>query len=215
MGTVYVAPALLSADFTRLHEVCDAVAVSADMIHLDIMDGHFGPSLTMGPHIVSAIRKLTSLPLDVHLMVENPARFLEVFRAAGANRLAIHWEASQDPLADLTRIHQLGAQAGIAINLDTPVSVLRGVLEIVDYVVILSVDLWDSDHRFNPSALEKIRKMVAMKGNRVSPQIEIDGGVTVETAGLAKLAGAEVLVAGGAVFQAESPEIGIRCVREA
>ncbi len=203
----------MSADFSRLAAACDAIA-AADMVHLDVTDGHFAPTLTMGPHIVAAIRQLTTLSLDVHLMVENPERFVDAFREAGADRIAVHWEACRDPLALLADIRQTGAQAGIALTIDTPVSVVRPLLEAADYVVLLSVELRGS-HGFQPTALDKVRDLVTMRGQRSRPQVELDGAITPQTAAWAKAAGADILVAGGAVFQTGNPEQAIRGLRNA
>ncbi len=205
----------MSADFSRLASACDSIARSADMVHLDITDGYFAPTLTMGPQIVAGIRKLTKLPLDVHLMLENPERFVEPFRDVGADRIAVHWEACRDPMTVLADIRHSGALAGIALTIDTPVSVVRPLLEIADYVVILSVELRSTSHGFQPIALDKVRELVTMRGQRSRPQVELDGAITLQTAGWAKAAGAEILVAGGAVFQTENPEQAIRGLRNA
>lgn len=205
----------MAADFSRLTETCQAIESSADMVHLDIMDGHFASPMTMGPHIVAAIRKLTSLPLDLHLMVEHPEEFLEAFRLAKADRIAIHWETCRDPWAVLGRIRDLGALAGMAVTLETPTSVLRAVLPLTDYVVIVSVDLHGANHSFQPIAIEKIREVVAMRGDDGRPQIAVDGGITPQTATSVKKAGADILIAGGAIFHGENLQQAIHSLRNA
>lgn len=205
----------MAADFSRLTETCQAIVSSADIVHLDIMDGHFASPMTMGPHIVAAIRKLTPLPLDLHLMVEYPEEFLEVLRLAGADRIAVHWETCRDPWAVLGRIRDLGALAGIAVTLETPISVLRAVLPRADYVVIVSVDLHGADHGFQPAAIEKIREVVGMRGDDSRPQIAVDGAITPQTAASVKKAGADILIAGGAIFNGGNPQQAIHRLRDA
>ncbi len=215
MSSVQIAPSILSADLGHLAEACEVVSGSADILHLDVMDGRFAPNFTIGPDIVAAVRRSTSLPLDVHLMVEEPEQFLSLFRDAGADRIAVHWEACANPEHTISQIRKLGVLAGIALKVDTAVDVLKDLLNAVDYVVILSVDLEPGKKNFRPLAVEKVRRLAALRGDQSRLLIEVDGGINRETAALFKAAGGDILVAGAAVFRADDPVAAIQMLREA
>jgi len=199
-----IAPSILSADFGRLAlDVEAAERAGADWIHVDVMDGRFVPNLTLGPPIVRAVRAATRLPVDVHLMMVEPERYLEDFVAAGADLVSVHLEASPHLQRTLRAIRALGAKAGVVLNPHTPEDTLRYVLDDADLILIMSVNPGFGGQSFLPQVLPKLRWLrdeVARRGLAVT--LEIDGGITRETAGAARKAGAEVLVAGSAVFGA-------------
>ncbi len=201
---VLVAPSILSADFGRLAEEVRAVeAAGADWIHLDVMDGRFVPNITIGPLVVRAVRAATSLPLDVHLMIVEPERYVAEFAAAGADWITVHAEASPHLHRTLQQIRAAGARAGVALNPHTPEDVLRHVLPDLDLVLVMSVNPGFGGQRFIPAALPKLaslRGMIDAAG--LSIALEVDGGVAPATAREVIGAGARVLVAGTAVFGA-------------
>jgi ribulose-phosphate 3-epimerase len=199
---VKIAPSILSADFSRLGEEVRAVeAGGADWIHLDVMDGHFVPNLTIGPAIVEAVRAVTSLPLDVHLMITDPQDFLEEFAAAGADWLTVHQEVQPHLHRTVTRIRELGMKAGISLNPSTPPSTLDEVLGEIDLVLVMSVNPGFGGQSFIPSSLEKVRLLKRAVGERGLPVlIEVDGGIKTSNAASVAEAGADVLVSGSGVF---------------
>ena len=202
---IKIAPSILSADFACLaQQIREAEAAGADYIHVDVMDGHFVPNITVGPLVVKALRRITSLPLDVHLMVENPEQFLEEFSNAGADIITVHWEACPHLHRSLEKIKRMGKKAGVSINPATPVWVLEEIIGEVDLVLAMTVNPGFGGQKLIPSTLtkvEKLRKMISEKG--LATEIEVDGGINEETAPAAVRAGAQILVAGAAVF--ESP----------
>lgn len=199
---VKIAPSILSADFSRLgEEVRAAEEAGADYIHIDVMDGRFVPNLTMGPDIVAAVRHHTSLPLDVHLMIESPERLIGRFAEAGASILTVHQEACRHLDYVLAMIHDLGVRAGVSINPATPIAVLEEVLEEVDLVLVMSVNPGFGGQKLIPRTVEKVRRMAsAMVACASSAELEVDGGVAPENATRLVSAGARVLVAGSSVF---------------
>lgn len=203
--TIKIAPSILSADFARLGEqVKEAEAAGADYIHIDVMDGHFVPNITVGPLVVRALRRITSLPLDVHLMIERPEQFVDEFSRAGADIITVHWEACPHIHRVLVKIRESGKKAGVSINPATPVWVLEEIVGEVDLILAMTVNPGFGGQKLIPNTVakvEKLRKMLEEKG--VYPEIEVDGGVNEETAPLMVRAGAQVLVAGAAIF--ESP----------
>lgn len=200
---IRVAPSLLSADFSRLgQQVAEAEAGGADWIHVDVMDGHFVPNLTVGPLVVEAVRRSTSLPLDVHLMVFNPDALLQAFRSAGADRISVHVEACPHLHRTLHRIRELGAAPGVALNPHTPPEMVAWVLDQVDTVVVMTVDPGFGGQRFLPALLKKVRWFSRVKEESgLKFELEVDGGVDSTTAPQAAEAGATVLVAGEFVYR--------------
>ncbi|MGE5620185.1 MAG: ribulose-phosphate 3-epimerase [Sphingomonadaceae bacterium] len=199
---IKIAPSILSADFSRLGEqVRAAEEAGADYIHVDVMDGHFVPNLTMGPGIVAAVRASTSLPVDVHLMIESPERLAESFAEAGASILTVHQEACPHLDHVLSKIRRLGLRAGVAINPGTPIGVLEEVLDQVDLVLVMTVNPGFGGQRLIRSTVEKVRRLAAQMAARgIGAELEVDGGVDPENAGELVAAGARVLVAGSSIF---------------
>jgi ribulose-phosphate 3-epimerase len=204
---VEIAPSILSADFRRLGEQIAAVEqAGASIIHVDVMDGHFAPNLTVGPFIVEWVRKTTKLPIDAHLMIENPDNFIGAFARAGANMISVHPEATYHLDRTLNHIRQAGCQAGVVLNPATPLAMIEEVIAEVDYVLLMSVNPGFSGQKFIPSSLDKLRRLRDLIRMKFSPaRIEIDGGVGIGNAAEVVAAGAEILVAGSAVFGAENP----------
>jgi ribulose-phosphate 3-epimerase len=205
-GVIKIAPSILSADFAALADDIARVEVTggADMLHVDVMDGRFVPNLTIGPVVVSAIRKRTRLPLDVHLMIVEPERYVPEFITAGADIVTVHAEACPHLQRNLAQIRELGARAGVALNPSTPPEALEYVLDDLDLVLIMSVNPGFGGQAFIPSALPKIRRLRAMLGAR-PVQISVDGGVKAEHVKTLAEHGADVLVAGSAIFGAPDP----------
>jgi ribulose-phosphate 3-epimerase len=202
-----LAPSILSADFARLAEEIDAVEkAGAGLLHLDVMDGHFVPNLTIGPAVVEAINKVTDLPLDVHLMIEEPDRFIERFVRSGADMISIHQEAVPHLHRSIHQIQECGAAAGVALNPSTPLSTLDEVLPDLDYVLIMSVNPGFGGQSFIPSCMAKVaalRRMIDAGGRRA--RIEVDGGVGPDNITELLSRGAEILVAGSAVYGGHDP----------
>jgi ribulose-phosphate 3-epimerase len=194
-----IAPSLLACDFAELREeIRRAERGGAHVLHLDIMDGHFVPNLSFGLPVVEAVRRSTSLPLDVHLMISEPARYLRQFREAGADLLTVHIEVLPDPRPVLHEIRALGAAVGISLNPPTPLETLSDCLDLCDLVLVMSVMPGFGGQTFEPVALEKLRRLRSSVGSQVL--LSVDGGVNVETVGSCAEAGADIFVAGSAVF---------------
>jgi len=213
---VKVAPSILSADFSRLGEEIRAVeAAGADIIHIDVMDGHFVPNITIGPLIVQAARKVTKLPLDVHLMIENPELFIADFAKAGADYLTVHAEAAYHlhRLVQSIREHK-GVMAAVSLNPATPLEALDYVLGDLDMVLIMSVNPGFGGQAFIPSQLDKIRALrKRIDDRRLDLEIEVDGGIKTDNAAEVAAAGADILVAGSAVFGAKDYAAAIKGIR--
>ena len=210
---ILIAPSILSADWSRLKEEVEAVErAGADWLHLDVMDGHFVPPITFGADFVRTIRRLTKLPLDVHLMIDEQDQHLEAFAEACADSITVHQEAAPHLHRTVQTIHKLGKLAGVAVNPGTPYTTLESILHDVDLVLVMTVNPGWGGQRFIDTCIEKIRAlrlMLAQMGRDV--HVEIDGGVVPETAKRAIAAGADVLVAGSSVFHAQSrTEAGYR-----
>jgi len=201
---IELAPSILSADFARLgDQVARAAEGGGSVIHVDVMDGHFVPNLTIGPVVVKSLRQATRLPLDCHLMIENPDQYIPDFAAAGANWISVHQEACRHLNRTLHLIKSHDCRAGVVLNPATPVETLSEVLEFVDYVLVMSVNPGFGAQKFIPSTLGKMRKLAQLRAERgYSYRIEVDGGVARETVTDIVRAGAEILVAGNAVFGA-------------
>jgi ribulose-phosphate 3-epimerase len=199
----YIAPSILSADFSRLGDEIQSVEkAGADWIHVDVMDGHFVPNITIGPLIVEAARRSTSLPLDVHLMIENPDRYIEDFAKAGADLISVQAEASVHLNRTIQLIKSLDLRAGVVLNPSTPLSVIEWILEDVDFVMIMSVNPGFGGQKFIPNSLDKIRALHKTIQNRgLSVLIEIDGGVNETTIKNISDAGVDIFVAGSAIFK--------------
>ncbi len=201
--TVKLAPSILSADFARLADaVGEAEAAGADWIHVDVMDGHFVPNITIGPPVVAALRRVTSLPLDVHLMIDAPERYIEVFGDAGADILTVHQEATVHLHRSVEAIRSHGMRPGVSINPATPVSTLEEVLPYLDMVLVMSVNPGFGGQRFIPTSLTKIGKVRELieRLDVGDIEVQVDGGIDPDNAGIVAAAGASVLVAGAAVF---------------
>ena len=204
---IELAPSILSADFARLGEqVRAACQGGASVIHVDVMDGHFVPNLTIGPPVVKSLRKVTKLPLDCHLMIENPDEFIPAFAEAGADWISVHQEACRHLNRSLHLVKSHDCRAGVVINPATPIETLAEVLDIVDYVLVMSVNPGFGGQKFIPGALHKIRHLAQVRSQRgLNYRIEVDGGVALDTVGDVVRAGAEILVAGNAVFGKGDP----------
>ncbi|OGC12019.1 ribulose-phosphate 3-epimerase [candidate division WOR-1 bacterium RIFOXYA12_FULL_52_29] len=207
-----IAPSILSADFRTLEaEIKKVEAAGADLIHIDVMDGHFVPNITIGALVVKACRKATKLPLDVHLMIENPDRFIPDFARAGADLITIHVESSKNLDSDIELIRQNNARPGVVVNPATPVESIFHVLEKIDMVLLMSVNPGFEGQKFMPEVLPKIKALKSLVVSRkLSVDIEVDGGINLETAKEVVKAGANVLVAGSAIFYAADPPAVIR-----
>jgi ribulose-phosphate 3-epimerase len=205
---IELAPSILSADFARLGEHVHAAAEGgASVIHVDVMDGHFVPNLTIGPPVVKSLRKATNLPLDCHLMIENPDEFIPAFADAGVDWIAVHQEACRHLNRTLHLVKSHDCLAGVVINPATPVDTLSEVLDIVDYVLVMSVNPGFGAQQFIPSTLHKMRRLADIRRQKgLHFRIEVDGGVALDTVGDVVRAGAEILVAGNAVFGKGDPK---------
>ena len=212
-----VAPSILAADVSRLGEAISSVETGgADLLHVDIMDGHFVPNLSMGPGVVSCIRKGSDLPFDVHLMLSEPGRYIEPFAKAGADHITVHVESRGDLADVIRRIHDLGCSAGVTLRPGTPATSLRPYLEMVEMVLVMTVEPGFGGQSFMEGQLPKIaslRKMIDATGKKI--YLEVDGGIAVGTARQVKAAGADVLVAGSSVFGSKNGcAAAIKAVRE-
>jgi ribulose-phosphate 3-epimerase len=214
---ILVAPSILSADFARLAEEVSAVEkAGADWLHVDVMDGRFVPNITIGPPVVKALRRVTKLPLDVHLMIVEPDRYLEAFAEAGADTITIHVEACTHLHRALGHIRSLGKRAGVTLNPSTPEDELRYVLSVVDQILVMSVNPGFGGQSFIEEVVPKVKAIRAMIDASGRPiDLEIDGGITKDTAPIAIEAGARVLVAGNAVFNSGDYAAAIAALRAA
>jgi ribulose-phosphate 3-epimerase len=209
---VEIAPSILSADFTRLGEqIAAAERGGASYIHVDVMDGHFVPNITLGPFVVKAVRRATKLPIDAHLMIEDPDRYVGDFARAGADMLSVHPEATYHLHRTLNFIREAGCRAGVVLNPATPLAAVEEVIGDVDYVLLMSVTPGFGGQEFIASSVDKLRRLAALIRSRgARARIEIDGGIGPENAAEVAAAGAEILVAGSAVFGAPDPAEAVR-----
>ncbi len=215
MSSVLIAPSILSADFGHLADAVSQVeAAGADFIHVDVMDGHFVPNLTIGPPIVEALRPVTTLPLDVHLMMTNPDQFIPEFAQAGANYLTVHVETCPHLHRTIQLIKEHGVKAGVTLNPSTPIVTLEEVAHLVDLILIMSVNPGFGGQSFIPSSLDKIfRARELITRTHSSALLEVDGGIKVDNAGDIVRAGADVLVAGSAIFGSSDYSATIQALR--
>jgi len=213
---IRIAPSILSSDFLRLGDEIKAVEeAGADMLHIDIMDGVFVPNITIGAFVVEAIKRATALPLDVHLMIESPERYINDFSSAGADYLTIHIEASVHLHRAVMQIKERGSKAGVSINPSTPVSSLQEILPYLDMAVVMSVNPGFGGQKFIPTSLGKIKRLKEMADEMgLRPLIEVDGGVTPENAKEVASVGADILVMGSAFFRAKDYKGLVRRLRE-
>ena len=211
-GSPLVAPSLLAADFARLGEQIDTViAGGADAMHVDVMDGHFVSNLTIGPPVVRSLRAVTDAPLDVHLMLTDPATYIERFAEAGADSITFHIEATDEPTVLVARLHELGLGAGVTLRPGTPASALAPVLDLVDIVLVMTVEPGYGGQPFLPDQLDKIAEI----RSRLAPRqrLEVDGGINVDTARQCAAAGADVFVVGTSVFRTPDPAAAVGNIR--
>lgn len=209
-----IAPSILSADFSKLaEELADIEKAGADWVHVDVMDGHFVPNLTLGPVVVQSLKPKTRLPLDCHLMVSHPERWIKPFADAGADIITIHAEASRDLPRDLRLIRSFGKKAGVSINPATDTSDIEAHLEDIDLILVMSVNPGFAGQKFMPEVIKKIEKLSAMKSSH-SFLIEIDGGISKDNIQLARKAGCDVFVAGSAIFAKPDRKAAIAELRQ-
>ena len=216
-GKISVAPSILSADLWQLGEAVRVVEnAGADWLHVDIMDGHFVPNLSFGPAVVRSLKGKTVLPLDVHLMVEHPAQFVEPFAQAGADLLTIHLESNDNVPETLQQIHALGIKAGVSIKPDTDTQALTPVLEQVDLILVMSVYPGFGGQSFLPDSTERIKQVRQLiTASQRNIWLEVDGGINAQTAAQVIAAGADALVAGNAIFSAKDPANALNQIRQA
>ena len=210
-----IAPSILSADFAALGEAIARVeAGGADQLHLDVMDGRFVPNITIGPPVIESIRKRTRLPLDVHLMIVEPERYIETFVRAGADLVTVHAEACPHLHRTLHQIREAGAKAGVALNPSTPPEAIEWVLDSLDLILVMSVNPGFGGQTFIPSSLAKLRQIKTLVGSRLV-EVSVDGGVNLDRAASLAQAGATTLVAGSAVFGSHDPGQAVKDLRSA
>ena len=214
---VEIAPSILAANFSRLGEEIAAVkAAGARIIHVDVMDGHFVPNITIGPPVVAALRKATDLLLDCHLMIAEPDRYLDAFVSTGADMISVHQETCPHLDRTLNAIRAAGVECGAVVNPATPVSTLNEVLPLVDFVLVMSVNPGFGGQKFIPYSLEKIRQLAARRAEeKLNFRIEVDGGIGLDNVAEVVRAGADIIVAGTSVFQTPSPQEAVAQLRQA
>jgi len=213
-GTIEVAPSVLSADFARLaDEIGQIASAGVKMVHLDVMDGHFVPNITIGPPVIAKLRKVSDLVFDAHLMISEPAEYAERFVEAGADHVTFHIEAADDPEAIIEKLHNLGRTAGICLNPDTPVEAIAQVAPLCDMVLVMTVHPGFGGQKFMPEAAKKIAQVRQMVGPDI--RIEVDGGIDAKTTPIVVSYGADTLVAGNAIFGKSDRAAAINAIRRA
>jgi len=213
-GTIKIAPSILSADFTRLaDEVNQIESAGVNMVHLDIMDGHFVPNITFGPPVIARLRKVSNLVFDSHLMISEPAKYAEAFIHAGVDHITFHIEASDEPEKLIDRLHELGATAGITLNPETAVEAIEKVIPLCDMVLVMTVHPGFGGQKFIPEAAKKIVQIREIAGPDI--RIEVDGGIDAQTAPIVVSYGADTLVAGNAIFSKSDRTAAINAIRNA
>jgi ribulose-phosphate 3-epimerase len=213
-GTIEIAPSILSADFAKLgDEIAQIESAGVSMLHLDVMDGHFVPNITIGPVVISKIRKCSNLFFDSHLMISEPEKYAEPFIEAGVNHITFHIEASSEPEKLIERLHDMGCSAGICLNPETPVEAIEKVAPLCDMVLVMTVPPGFSAQKFRQDAAKKIVRIRQIVGPDI--RIEVDGGIGPETAGLVVSYGADTLVAGNAIFSKSDRGAAIKAIYEA
>jgi ribulose-phosphate 3-epimerase len=213
-GTIEIAPSILSADFARLaDEIAMIESAGVSMVHLDVMDGHFVPSITIGPPVIAKLRKYSSLVFDSHLMISEPAKYAERFVEAGVNHITFHIEAADEPEKLVDKIHRLGCTAGVCLNPDTPVEAIEAVAPLCDMVLVMTVHPGFGAQQFMPEAAKKIIKVREIVGPDI--RVEVDGGIDPQTAPLVVSYGADTIVAGNAIFSKPDRIAAINAIRRA
>ena len=213
-GTVEIVPSILSADFARLaDEIAVVASAGVSMVHLDVMDGHFVPNITIGPPVIAKLRKYSSLAFDAHLMISEPAKYAERFVEAGADHITFHIEAADEPLRLIDKLHNLGCSAGICLNPETPVEAIEGVGPLCDMVLVMTVRPGFGGQEFMPEAAKKISRVREIVGPEI--RIEVDGGIDPQTTPIVVSYGADTLVAGNAIFAKTDRIAAINAIREA
>jgi ribulose-phosphate 3-epimerase len=213
---IKIAPSILSADFSRLgEEIRAAEKAGADLIHVDVMDGHFVPNITIGPLVVKAVKKVASIPLDVHLMIEDPDKYIRDFVESGADIITVHAEACVHLHRSIQNIKECGVKAAVSINPATPLSNIEFILPIVDMVLLMSVNPGFGGQKFIPEVLPKIKQLKSLiTGSKLKVDIEVDGGITVENVAEVQKAGADIVVMGNAFYNSRDYAETVRVVRE-
>jgi len=213
-GTVEIVPSILSADFARLaDEIAVVASAGVSMVHLDVMDGHFVPNITIGPPVIAKLRKYSSLAFDAHLMISEPAKYAERFVEAGADHITFHIEAADEPLRLIDKLHNLGCSAGICLNPETPVEAVESVAPLCDMVLVMTVRPGFGAQQFMPEAAKKITHIREIVGPDI--RIEVDGGIDAQTTPIVVSYGADTLVAGNAIFAKTDRIAAINAIREA
>jgi len=213
---IKIAPSILSADFSRLgEEIRAAEKAGADLIHVDVMDGHFVPNITIGPLVVKAVKKVASIPLDVHLMIEDPDKYIKDFAESGADIITVHAEACVHLHRSIQNIKECGVKAAVSINPATPLSNIELILPIVDMVLLMSVNPGFGGQKFIPEVLLKIKQLKSLiTGSKLKVDIEVDGGITVENVAEVQAAGADIVVMGNAFYNSKDYAETVKIVRE-
>jgi ribulose-phosphate 3-epimerase len=213
-GTIQVAPSVLSADFARLgEEIAEITEAGVKIVHLDVMDGHFVPNISIGPPVIGKLRKISGLVFDAHLMISEPARYAEAFARAGVDHITFHIEAADDPEGLIEKLHQLGCTAGVCVNPETPVEAIEAVAPLCEMVLVMTVHPGFGGQAFLPEAAKKIIRIREIVGPDV--RIEVDGGIDGQTAPTVVSYGADTLVAGNAIFSKTDRIAAINAIREA